>query len=129
LPKKKEDSLYKQKVAAGHKLHSIWFNQRHQKKFETFLKNSTFGTMAEFIREAMNVYIDNPDIRDPTLGDKSVDEFIRGSTAYYDQKEQEDQALQLRLDTLERKLDLLLQDASIKEASTEIEEALFDETE
>ena len=108
------------------KMFGVRFTKREREKFDQFLEGSSFATMAEFVREAMNTYMSHPEIQDPTTGDKSADQVIEQLTDFYERKESEERQFLKRFDRLEKKLDLLLLHLNITEKDLS-EELIFDE--
>lgn len=106
----------------------IRLKPHEREKYEAACKEFGFKTMAEFFRETANIYIVHPEVRDPTIGEPEYADIRAGIDRYYELKTAEDNRVleavtnsQVRIDVLERKIDLLLQQANIEE--TDIKEA------
>jgi hypothetical protein len=117
MPKKKQ-----KKDLIDTKVFGIRLRPHEREKYENFLEKTPFKTMADFVREAMNTYMTHPEIRDPTVGDASADQVLEGLTKFYERKQHEEEIFlgainknRLRLDVLERKIDLLLRHSKISE--------------
>lgn len=105
-------------------LYTIRFSKFERLKYDNFVENSEFKSLAELIREALNVYISNPDIRNPVREITKLDDALKGFDLYMDRKEREEREIlnivtknSNRLGTLEIMVKLLLKNPKIDERS------------
>lgn len=74
-------------------LFTIRLSKFERKKYDDFLGNSEFKSLAELIRESLNVYISDPDIRNPVKEKTTLDEKLKGFNLYMDRKRKEESEL------------------------------------
>lgn len=102
--------------------YTIKFSTFERMKYDRFVKDSEFKNLAELIRESLNVYISNPDARNP-VKEKPSDSAIReGYAIYMDRKELEEKKIlnavvdnHNQVKTLERLVKLLLKDSGVSQ--------------
>ena len=135
--KKKTPAKKEEKYTPPTKVFGIRLRPHEREKFDKYIENSPFNTIADFAREAMNSFIAHPEVRDPTIQSRTTRELYEEVSELYDRQEEEQQAIieaithnKIRLNTLERKIDLLLEkmDIPLDEFEND-EELIFDEEE
>lgn len=80
-------------IKMSSELYTIRFSKFERKKYNDFLKNSSFKTFAELIREALNIYISDPESRNPTKEKTNLDEALKGFDLFLSRKEKEETEL------------------------------------
>lgn len=100
--------------------YTIKFSAFERMKYDSFVKESEFKNLAELIREALSVYISNPDIRNPVKEPTKFDDALKGFDLYMDRKEREEQEvieliknLQERMDIMDNEIVLLMKKAGV----------------
>ena len=100
--------------------YTIKFSAFERMKYDSFVKGSEFKNLAELIREALSVYISNPDIRNPVKEPTKFDDALKGFDLYMDRKEREEQEvieliknIQERMDIMDNEIVLLMKKAGV----------------
>jgi len=102
--------------------YTIKFSAFERMKYDSFVKESEFKNLAELIREALSVYISNPDIRNPVKEPTKFDDALKGFDLYMDRKEREEQELieliknlQERIGIMDNEIVLLMKKAGVSD--------------
>lgn len=100
--------------------YTIKFSAFERMKYDSFVKDSEFKNLAELIREALSVYISNPDVRNPIKETTKFDDALKGFDLYMDRKEREEQEaieliknLQERMEIMDNEIVLLMKKAGV----------------
>jgi len=102
--------------------YTIKFSAFERMKYDSFVKDSEFKNLAELIREALSVYISNPDVRNPVKETTKFDDALKGFDLYMDRKEREEKEIlniitnnHNQIEVIERLVKLLLKDSGVSQ--------------